>query len=91
MFLQCKTLVYFSAIWHIFGPFGIFCGHLVYLWPFGIFCGPLVHLIAIWYIIGRFGIFLPGLVCRTKKNLATLLDARNPASLAPKSCFGISR
>jgi hypothetical protein len=42
-------LVYFTAIWYILWPFGIFCGHLVYfvaiwyiLWPFGIFCGHLV-------------------------------------------------
>jgi hypothetical protein len=47
---------------------GILNDHLVYviaisniLWPFGIF-------------YGHFGIFFTVLVCRTKKNLATLLE-----------------
>jgi hypothetical protein len=61
--------------WYIKWPFGIFCGHLVYLvafwyiwqpfgifwWPFGIFGGHLVY--------SRFGmLYVP-----TKKNLATLI------------------
>jgi hypothetical protein len=73
--------------WSILRPFGIFLVHLVYfavIWyilrPFGTFNCHLVYYWPIWYIFTR-----------TKKNLATLLDARNPASLAPKSCFGISR
>jgi hypothetical protein len=37
------------------------------LWPFGIFCG-------------HFGIFFPFLVCRTKKNLATLILNPNPTT-----------
>jgi hypothetical protein len=44
------------AIWDTLWPFGIFCGHLLYimvicyiLWPFG-------NLVAIWYIFPRFGI-----------------------------------
>jgi hypothetical protein len=57
-------LVYCTAVWYILWPFGIFCGHLVYLWPFGIFCGLLVyifcgHLVyfgAIWYSLWPFGI-----------------------------------
>jgi hypothetical protein len=55
-------LVYFTAIWYIWCPFGIFYVHLVHftaiwyiLWPFGIF-------LVIWYILAS---------CR-KKNLATL-------------------
>jgi hypothetical protein len=33
--------VYFTAIWYI-------------LWPFGIFCGNLVYFVAIWYILWPF-------------------------------------
>jgi hypothetical protein len=57
-----KMLVYFTAIWNILQPFGIFCGHLEYfeailniLWPFGIFCSYLVYFMVIWYIIYLFG------------------------------------
>jgi hypothetical protein len=53
---------------------GIFYGHLVHftaisyiLWPFGVFCGHFG------VFCGHFDIFFPILVCRTKKNLATLL------------------
>jgi hypothetical protein len=59
-------------------PFGIGI-----LWPFGIFCGHLVYVVAIWYILWPFGIFcghlayfmviFPVLVCCPKKNLATLI------------------
>jgi hypothetical protein len=35
-------LVYFMAIWSIVGPFGTFCGQLVYLLSFGIFFPVLV-------------------------------------------------
>jgi hypothetical protein len=35
--LQWKMLAYFIAIWSIVRPFGIFCGHLVFLWLFGTF------------------------------------------------------
>jgi hypothetical protein len=38
---------------------------------------------AIWYIFPRFGTFLPVLVCCTKKNLATLLQARNDTIFCP--------
>jgi hypothetical protein len=58
--------VHFNVIWCILWPFGIFCGHLVYFGIFGIFCG-------------HFGIFFPFLVCRIKKNLATLLRSLNYA------------
>jgi hypothetical protein len=40
------------------------------LWPFGTFCGYLVYLKVIWDI-------LSGLVCCTKKNLATLFRRRS--------------
>jgi hypothetical protein len=47
--------VYFTVIWHISWPLGIFYGHLVYcmatwyiLWPFG-------NVVVIWYIFPRFG------------------------------------
>jgi hypothetical protein len=53
-------LVYFTAIWFILWPFGLFYGHLFILWSFGIFVGHLVYFVAIWYIwykISRFGIF----------------------------------
>jgi hypothetical protein len=40
-------LEYFTAIWYILWPFGIFYGHLVFLWPFGIFYGHLVYFVAI--------------------------------------------
>jgi hypothetical protein len=36
-------LVYFTAIWYILRPFGIFYGHLVMLWSFGIFFPVLVY------------------------------------------------
>jgi hypothetical protein len=51
------------AILNIFRPFGIFYSHLVCF-------------MAIWYILWPFLIIwynCPGLVCYTKKNLATLL------------------
>jgi hypothetical protein len=48
-----KMLVYFVAIWSILQPFGIFCGHLVYIFVIwyicGIFYGYLVY-------FSRFGI-----------------------------------
>jgi hypothetical protein len=47
-------LVYFTTIWYIFWPFGIFFGRLVYFWPFGIFFGRLVYFMVIWYIFPVF-------------------------------------
>jgi hypothetical protein len=83
-------MVYFIAIWYILLPFGIFYCHLVYfiaIWyillPFGIFCGDLgifyyhlVYFMAIWYILRSFWYTFPVLVCCAKKNLATLIEAR---------------
>jgi hypothetical protein len=43
------------------------------LCPFGQFSGHSAHFMAIWYMFLLFGTFLPVLVCRDKKNLATLL------------------
>jgi hypothetical protein len=47
-------LVYFTAIWSILRPFGLFYGHLIYftaIWsilrPFGLFYGHLVYFTAI--------------------------------------------
>jgi hypothetical protein len=56
-------LGYFTAIWAILRPFGLFYGHLVHihiLWPFGIFY--------IWLFVTFFTV----LVCCAKTNLATL-------------------
>jgi hypothetical protein len=46
-----------------FGPFGIFCGILVYyvvfwyiLWYFVVFCGILWYFVVFWFISPRFGI-----------------------------------
>jgi hypothetical protein len=58
--------MYFVAIGYILWPFGLFYGHVVFLWPFGICilwpfgisCGHLVYI-------------FPVLVCCTKENLAT--------------------
>jgi hypothetical protein len=41
-------LIHFTAIWSILQPFGLFCGHLVY-----VFCGHLVYFMVIWYIFPR--------------------------------------
>jgi hypothetical protein len=53
----------FLAIWSILRPFSKFCGHFVYF-------------AVIRYIFPRFGMVIryifSGLVCCTKKNLATL-------------------
>jgi hypothetical protein len=46
----CAYLVYFVAIWYIPWQFGIFCGHLVYL-----FCGHLAYFVTIWHILWQFG------------------------------------
>jgi hypothetical protein len=46
---EWKILVYFMVIWNILQSFGIFYGHLVYLWPFG-------NVVVICYIFPRFGI-----------------------------------
>jgi hypothetical protein len=48
------------AKWLILWPFGTFCGHSEYFSRFGTFC---VHLVY----------FFPVLVCRSEKNLATLV------------------
>jgi hypothetical protein len=65
----------FYGISSILLPFGIFYGHLVnfvvilvYFMPFGIFY-------AIWYILWSFWYIFPVLVCCTKQNLATLVQA----------------
>jgi hypothetical protein len=57
-------LVYFTAIWYILQPFGIFYSQLVYFtaiwyifWLFGIFSGYVVYFLVIWYIFCIFGIF----------------------------------
>jgi hypothetical protein len=55
---------------------GIFMSISSILLPKGICFGHLVHLVVIWYIWWSFGIFLPGLVCCTEKNLATLIWKR---------------
>jgi hypothetical protein len=69
-------LVYFTAIWSILLPFGIFYCHLVYftaiwsyfraIWsilrPFGIFYCHLVYFTAIWFILLPFGLFYCHLV-----------------------------
>jgi hypothetical protein len=67
----------------------IFFGHLEYfttllyiLWSYGIFFGDLVYFLEVWYtyfvdvwyFLCRFGIFILGLVCYTKKNVATLVS-----------------
>jgi hypothetical protein len=78
-------LVYFMAIWYILCPFGMFYFHLVHFFPFWYVApikiwqpcpnpcyGHLVYFVAIWYTLCPFGTFLPGLVCCTNKNLATL-------------------
>jgi hypothetical protein len=41
----CGYLAYFVAIWHILRPFGIFCGHLVYLY--------LLYFPPFWYVVPR--------------------------------------
>jgi hypothetical protein len=48
-------LVYFTAIWYILRPFGIFNGDLVL--PIGTFYGHFVYFKANWYFLQRFGIF----------------------------------
>jgi hypothetical protein len=75
--LDWKMFIYFMVIWNILWRFGIFYDHLVhfvFIWRFGIFYDHLVHFVFIWYIF-------PGLVSRTKKNLATLLVARRSRSV----------
>jgi hypothetical protein len=57
--LEWKMLVYFMVIWNILWSFGIFYGHLVYLWSFG-------NVVIV-------GIFYTVLVYCGKKNLATLV------------------
>jgi hypothetical protein len=51
-------LVYFTAIWSILQPFGLFYIHLVYftaIWyilcTFGMYCGNLVYFIPFWYVV----------------------------------------
>jgi hypothetical protein len=39
-------LVYFTVIWSILLPYGIFCGNLVY-----IFNGYVVYIFPIWYVV----------------------------------------
>jgi hypothetical protein len=50
--LQCKMLIYFTAIRSILLPFGIHS-----LWPFGVVSGHLVYFMVIWYVgmFSRFG------------------------------------
>jgi hypothetical protein len=49
--------------WYTLWPFGLFCGHLVY-----IFCGHLLY-----FMVNRFN--FPVLVCCAKKNLATQIGS----------------
>jgi hypothetical protein len=67
-------LVYFTVIWYILRSCGIFYGHLVYftvIWyilrSFRVYYCHLVNFLVVWYIFH-------GLVCLTKKNLATLTE-----------------
>jgi hypothetical protein len=53
------------------GPCNGSCWYI--LWPLDPIYGHLVYFVTIWYILWLFGIFFPGVVCCTKKNLATLL------------------
>jgi hypothetical protein len=59
-------LIYFTAIWNILQPFGIFYSHLEYftaIWNilqlFGIFYSHLVYIVAITYILWSFGNIFP--------------------------------
>jgi hypothetical protein len=72
--LQRKLLEYIMAIWSIVGPFGIFCGHLVYcraIWhilrPFGIFYDNLVYFPPFWYVYTKK--YLATLTCTTAEKL----------------------
>jgi hypothetical protein len=56
---------------YILWSYGIFYGHLVYVWPFG-------NLVVIWYIF-------PRLVNCAKKNLATLFRRGNPKNETKKN------
>jgi hypothetical protein len=58
--LQWKILVYFTALWSILLPFGIFCGHFEYF-------------MVIWNILWLFGIhILPHFGMLYQENLAYL-------------------
>jgi hypothetical protein len=53
--LQWKMLVYYLAIWSIYG-YLVYCVAILYIvWPFGLFFCYLVYCVAIWYIVWPFG------------------------------------
>jgi hypothetical protein len=43
--------VYFTAIWYILLPFGIFCCHLVYFVAIWCIYGTLVYVYPFWYVV----------------------------------------
>jgi hypothetical protein len=69
-FLQWKMLVYFTATWSIFLPFGIFWGHLVFL-----VLNSYRYFLVIWYFSPFWYV--------VSKNLATL-HTRSSSTARPK-------